>query len=377
MKTLRSCATTLALLAATGCSPQFASPTLVEKLELLGLRSEPPEIAPAAMAGEPAGAWPRPPSRAALTSLVAQPANLIDPAHRLTVLYLACTPKLGDPSSLPCDSFDVLRDPGSLVQGEGLSCSGSGSLPEPGVGVQGGVSFSGLEECDASGCHAAQVGGVTLPAPLYALPADLVLSALPVGTPARTLGIHVTVVAIAVDASPEELFAGNDACQWLQSFPARLQEMLASRENVTATKRILVRGPDAEDEPNRNPSLPGVTRDGATLGDAPAEVEAGAKVPLLPMAPADTDYQTYSKYEATGVKVETKRESWAWSWFTTAGEFEDAHTLKPDEVATWDVPLGTDVDPLPESGSARIYVVVRDLRGGMSWLVREAKLPVP
>ena len=55
----------LALLALAACTPEFDPASRVEKLRVLAVQADPPEIAPAPLSGTPAA-----PDRAALTSLV-------------------------------------------------------------------------------------------------------------------------------------------------------------------------------------------------------------------------------------------------------------------------------------------------------------------
>lgn len=383
----------LALSWLVGCSSaSFDSPTKVQRLRLLALKAEPPEIAPAQSAGAPPSASPS--DRAQLTSLVADPAQLSDPARRATVIYLACTPDPANPVLSPCDAMDEVTDPAGLATLAGAgsgACGGSGASGGAGaaaglgLGAVGGVTFSGLESCDAAGCIPAVLhpnpddpgASLALPGPSYAVPPELQLSQLPPGAPARVLGVQVAILALVLEASPDELFAGKDLCAVLSGFPERLRQLLAERESATATKRILVRGPDATDEPNRNPSIAGIVLGGEVVAEsagAAAPVAPGDKAKLTPLLPAGSEasFQSYSKYDASGALLETARESWAYSWFTTVGSFEKKHTKSAGEGAIWDVP-----EDLAGSATARVYAVVRDLRGGMDWAVREVLVRAP
>jgi hypothetical protein len=250
--------------------------------------------------------------------------------------------------------------------------------------VVGGVSFSGLESCDAAGCGPVtfQVGDpsvdVPLPPPAYVLPPELQLEALPAGVPARVLGVQVLILAVAIDATPEELFQGDDVCQMIKGFSGRLQSLRAERANVVAIKRLAVHGPDSADELNRNPSLPGIA-------GTQAEFHTGKVYDFTPLLPSDGEgqpidpsllYQRYTKFDADGKVIEAAEESWAYSWYVTAGSFEEMNTKAPDEEARWMAPSRASKN-VPADGRVRIYTVVRDLRDGMDWTVTEITLASP
>ena len=81
--------------------------------------------------------------------------------------------------------------------------------------------------------------------------------------------------------------------------------------------------------------------------------------PSLPAGPTG-EPQVYTRRDASGAGIETVAEEWVYSWFSTAGELEDLHT-RGSETDRWTV----------GRGPARVAVVVRDLRGGTAWAVRD------
>ena len=89
----------LAVLALAACGPDFDPGSRVEKLRVLGVQAEPPEIAPAPASGTPVA-----PDRAALTSLVLRADFAADPGRETSVVYLACVPTPGDPAPSPARS---------------------------------------------------------------------------------------------------------------------------------------------------------------------------------------------------------------------------------------------------------------------------------
>jgi len=141
------------------------------------------------------------------------------------------------------------------------------------------------------------------------------------------------------------------------------------RELVRAFKRILV----FEGEPqNTNPPAPrfalgetwlsgrGVEEPFSCLpesGDGP--VVAPGETVTATTDPSDLEWQqTYRVIEVTG-EVADRQEGSFYSWFSTAGRFENNDTSAPDEPDnTWTAPA--------EAGAFPLWVVVRDGHGGTS-----------
>ncbi|MBI5544964.1 MAG: hypothetical protein HY901_13825 [Deltaproteobacteria bacterium] len=359
--------------AAAGCVPTFDPASKVESFRLLAVQAEPPQIADPAP--DPAAAPARPPGATLLTSLVADERHLTEPGRRSTVLHFACTPEPADPSQALCTAFANLRDPMALVAGSLSSQACTGGVPQIplGQGIVGGISLSGLEACDGSGCGAATIAydpadptrTLALPPPVYILPAELDLDSMAADAPERMLGMNVVVVSLAVDATPEELFSGSDLCQAFANLSTRLEDLRAERASVTAVKRIVIRGPDETDEPNRNPVLAGIT--------LPSDVFAGQVVDLTPLLPADPAFQPYTRREENGAAIEAASEAWAYSWYATSGKYEDEHSWSDKEPqVSWTAPGAEGSGDVPEAGKVRFWVVVRDFRGGIAWASQEA-----
>lgn len=348
------------------CGPDFDPATEVRGFRVLAVRAEPPEIAPPSDGSAPA--------RAALATLVADPAFAGEPARRAVVLHLACTPSPGDPAASPCTRLSELDDPASLLAGTDLAAA----CAAPGVGVTGGISFAGLEACGLAGCSPISArrdpgdpgSEVALQAAAYELPGDYTFSALPEGAPERVLGVEVVDLALVVDAAPADLqpaVAVPDDCALLAAVAGRFGTAWSARPHVTALKRIRVRGPAAPSAPNQNPSLSGVMMDGTALpapGATPPRLAPGAKVALFPMLPGDFEAlrETWVESDAAGLPIATRQEEWTFSWFTSAGELEDLHTNDPAEAEELTA---------PGSGGAIVWTVARDLRGGVAWTAGE------
>jgi hypothetical protein len=345
------------LLVLAACTPDFDPASRVEKLRVLAVQAEPPEIAPLPASGTPAA-----PDRAALTSLVLRADFATAPDRETTVLYLACIPTPGDPTPSPCVLLAGLSDPaGMLADVARASCA----VPTPGGTAP--VAFAGVEVCRAPAAAswrtcgpAITSGGLALPSPELALPAGYGFDALPPGAPQRILGVQAVVLAFALDATPDELAGGTGACP-AQPFATRLAALWAEREHVLVAKRVSIRGPDAPDAPNENPAVDGIAAGGVPLDPAAPARLPRASVALGPVLPAGEDvlHQPYTELDSTGAPIRSAREEWVYSWFGTAGELTDLHT-RDGGVEQWDLAAAA-------VGPAVVAAVVRDLRGGVAW----------
>jgi hypothetical protein len=361
-----------AAVALAACAPEFDPASSVDRLRVLAIRADPPEIAPPPAAGAPVA-----PDRAALTSFVLRADFATAPARQTTVLYLACVPVAGDPAPSPCVALAGLRDPtGVLAEAAQASCRGHGD----GDGTPPPIVLAGVEVCEAGACGSATatIAGVLTPLPPagLAIPPGYGFDALPAGAPERILGVQAEVLAFALDASPDELAAGAGGACPLGDVAAGLSRLWGTREHVLAAKRVRIRGPEAPDPPNRNPVIEGIAADGTPLAaSAPTALAAGT-LQLRPVLPSDADTlrETYTKLDAAGTPIERGQEDWVYSWFSTAGELEELHTREPtpDE---WTVGAG---GARASGGRVLVAAVLRDLRGGTAWTWREVTLaPAP
>ena len=121
--------------------------------------------------------------------------------------------------------------------------------------------------------------------------------------------------------------------------------------------------------PNHNPELLDVTlADGGTL--------QGAALPLnqeIRFYPRIPDGGPGGIETFVGLDGGIQFERFSYSWAATAGEVVDFRSAEPipeDPNATSDIRFRTHETP----GPVHIYVVLRDLRGGVSWKVFDASL---
>jgi hypothetical protein len=358
-----------AALALAACTPDFDPASKVDRLRVLAIRADPPEIEPAPAVGAPAA-----PDRAALTSFVLRPDFDSDPGRRTTIIYLACTPTPGDPTPTPCAAFAALSDPTALLAEAASGSCGSmagGAAPPAAIGLV------GIEVCQAGACQPASVvvGGtpVTLPPPVLAIPPGYGFDGLPPGSPDRILGAQAQVLAFALDATPEELVPDPGGSCPSGDAAARLAQLWPEREHVLATKTVRIRGPGAPDPPNRNPAIDGIAAGGAPLasGSSVTSLPAGTW-PLRPVLSPETValQEIYTRLDAAGVPIERAPEDWVYSWFATAGEIDKLHTREP-APDDWKIRPG---DAAGSGDRALVAAVVRDLRGGTAWVLREVGL---
>ena len=121
--------------------------------------------------------------------------------------------------------------------------------------------------------------------------------------------------------------------------------------------------------PNHNPELLDVTLpDGGPLQGA--VLPLNQEIRLYPHIPdgGPGGIETYP-----GLDGGVQHERFSYSWAATAGEVVDFRSAEPipeDPNATSDIRFRTHETPAP----VRFYVVLRDLRGGVSWRVFDATL---
>jgi hypothetical protein len=224
------------------------------------------------------------------------------------------------------------------------------------------VEVAGFEACVDGVCGPASDGGVPLAPARVALPAGF---AFPASGVDRIVGVQAVDLAFAVDATPEELgLAGVGAACPVADVADRLSAYWAAREHVLTVKRVPIRGPASPNAANRNPAVDGIQATGATLDPAAPTTVLASNLLLTPVLPAGAAGQpeVYVKLDASGAPIDTETEEWVYSWFATSGELKDLHTRSATKADEWKV---------FSRGPARVVVVVRDLRGGTAWAVRD------
>jgi hypothetical protein len=329
----------VAAVALAGCDNNLPVASFIDKLRVLAVRAEPPELAPGATT--------------ALSVLAVEPAHPVGPTAPLSAIWLACRIPPGVATPPPC-GLD-----GSSLDGTQLPAS-----------------------CGAAASGELCVLATTMEASLTPAPALL----------GADVSTDLLVTVVVADTG-----AGAAACL-LDT--ARNSGLPTEPDNcVISIKRVTVRDPLRADAanpfapPNQNPTLDvfdlvdedGTTRsllDGeASVPPAPANQNVSRKLGAVRSASA-AEQKPDGGYEALSL-----------SWFTTGGSIDGGRsTYDPPGCAsqqecamsppadgaptTWNAPTAataqTQVDP---DGRIRFWAVLRDDRGGVGWLEGTLGLP--
>lgn len=275
----------LALLGATGCTPEFDEVWLVKDLRILALRAEPPEV--------------------------------------LVPLGVTTFPKV----KVTALVVDPLAPAGALFDWELWACS-----------------------AEESRCDEARTRTLITAA----------RSTLDAITTEVSLDVNLYLASILAD--PLKGFGGVPV----------MVELRVRRDafEARAVKRIVYGAPiPAQKTANANPSIAKVSADDKPLaGPALVASAGGEKVKLLPEpGPGDKEHYWVATY--TGSERELD-EYLSYAFFTTGGALSSATTGgKPSPFVDnkkVDDP-SSDWTPPKEPGSATLYLVVRDDRGGVGW----------
>ena len=337
-----------------GCST-FDDPSTVKDLRILAVRAEPPEVILKATAiSDPPATFALPPI--ALTPLVADPRGGGRP---ITVTVDACPNNPFAPTS-PNNP----NDPTGYPAGGARTTVGSAL-------------------CDAT------------PARIR-LATDVDLATQP--------SIDAVLDPALVQAAfAHDLFPGPNGITYggfELGMPIVFQlTVRAGDETALAIKRAIVWGHAVRDDqtPNTTPAIPSVTaydrRDEATAEPLPGAVvplDEGAPLPVpdhgvwIDPGPALAEpYVTAVIDRATGAVVpfDVAREKLSYTFYATAGTFSPLETSSepPAGVTTTSrVHIESKYEPPPKAqrpADVTIWIVVRDERGGASWISRSLSVP--
>ena len=336
--------TLAALVVLTACSPDFDPASKIEKLRVVAIQAEPPEIDPEGL------------RTASLTSLVLRADFVQAPSRTTTVVHLACVPVPGDSAPTPCVMLPNLRDPATaMAAGAAQACAsgGGGSARWPAIDL------AGIESCAGAIRGPATVGGIPVPPARVTVPAGF---AFPPSGPER-IGVEAVVLAFALDATPDELVAGvGTAC------PGATSRRTSPGSGPSATTCSRRSGCGSAGRPR--PTLPTGTRAWRASPRGRLLFTRRARRPshlatcrsrrcFRPERRASRRCTRRSTPPALPSRPGRRSGSTRGS---TAGDLEDLHTRSATAPEKWTVGA---------VGSARVAVVVRDLRGGTAWAVRD------
>lgn len=332
------------LVALGGCGGDLPVASFVEKLRVLAVQAEPPEVAP----GE----------TTQLDVLAVQPpVPMLDggPPSPTTYLWLACRIAPGASEQLPCG----LQADQRVTQTLPPDCKDEPSAPLCYLGTDRRASYTpdaGALGDDGTG--------------------QVLITTVVADTPEGAIGC--LLAAAENDARPQD----PDHCV-----------LSLKRLRVSAKDRLLPDGKPAV--PNQNPRLVDFgytppTGDGVSLFEAqgfdPApEQDAKAGVVVARRTPESAELEP--AYDDEGAFTGYQYEQLTVSWFVTAGSLSSSRALfrpadpacptqldcpmtPPDELATtkWTPPTAGEADRFTTDGTVHFYAVVRDDRGGVSWV---------
>jgi hypothetical protein len=124
----------------------------------------------------------------------------------------------------------------------------------------------------------------------------------------------------------------------------------------------------ANARPNQNPTLTSLRADEKLLGAMPIELAAGDKHALRIEVP-DSAAETYLPTPALGQPQQPPvKESLLFTWFVDQGSTENVHTSFKEGIEALENAIENEWEAPDEGGDARLYVVVRDPRGGLGFL---------
>ena len=161
------------------------------------------------------------------------------------------------------------------------------------------------------------------------------------------------------DLDPEQWPEGEEMPEDISLFVGF--EVSAGEEMMRGVKRIKLRL-DGTSGDNENPRLEGLEMDGVAVEDAVLQIPAGAQVVMAPLV----DESSRDTYIPDG-ESETQVEDFVFSWFCSAGEFEEDKTIL--DTDSEGRRLDTNVFKAPlEPGPVTVWLVVRDARFGTDWM---------
>ncbi len=373
-----------------GCGEPTWSPySLVDKLRVLGVASEPAAVHPGELAR--------------LKALVVDPNR---PGKKDTILWISCDP---DPTSVQvnaCTQFETLRNPGDFLSG----CLADG-CPQKDQRCDM-ETQSCVPGCSRTGCETgmrcetmtqtciAEKSGVAVgirPAGInefaaYQAPADI-FAPLPADDPHRVRGLVATIFGIVFG---DEL-----------PFPPEVEDIRGAVrradageiESVLFLKRLPI--VDNGVAANKNPRVTAILLFGAGLPEGGGRFAPGSLIPRFQPgekveinATAEPGAaECYAAKTPQGEDIveddcdgdgvpDAKKERLIAVWFTTAGAFENDRTAIDYTVNHFTAPDGSEKHPIPDDRTGRLWTVLQDGRGGTSWIERsfyvcDAALPSP
>lgn len=347
---MRTALALLFSLGVAGCNSDLPSASMIEKLRVLAVQAEPPEVAPG--------------QTTTLSALVVEPPRVqLDGGFvpsPPSYLWLACTVPANTAEQAPC----------------GLSAS----QPLPGAGAsQAALPPFCQDQPGASLCIVSmnETGTFTPDASLLA------------GARTRQLLVSVTVAD-----TPEGAFGCLVAAANNQDMPTTPDHCVLALKRLTLTDPTRPLSDGSLPVLNHNPSLTDV-RYVIPMGDETSLLDGSAQFIPPPVANdgtvelhalrADDASELVPAFDSAGKVTGSQYEALTVAWFATGGKIDGGRSaFDPPGCATqldcpqsapagdsstkWEVPTAAALSLVSLDASVRFYAVVRDDRGGVGWL---------
>lgn len=317
------------LLVLGACGEDVAPASYVDKFRILSVTATPPDI--------------KPDETTVLRALAVDPSR---PGKPSTLIWLACDPDPLDLRRSSCSDVSTLSDPGAFTPPEGGDLSNT-ELP-PGVRAIGFGPFAA-----------------------YRAPAET-FNQLDAADPRRIQGAvaQVLVIAIAAELPPNPNQEQRDA----------LFAKVRSKE--IASQLVIFRIRVTEDpQRNSNPVLSELKVEDEALPEGATVRLRKDRDTKLELVAAEDQFEEYDQETPSG--LEHKREQLIAALYSTTGRFlyERLEVGSGTEEA-FQAPDGEKNNPVPEDGRGVMWVVLRDTRGGQSFIERpfflcDEALPAP
>ncbi len=299
-----------------GCNEDWAPVYFVEKLRVLGIRAQPPDLAPG--------------HATQLEALVVDPSN---PQNAHTLFWFACDP---DPTSLEqpeCAKYSTLEDMQEVFESE--------NLPQ-------GMRVLGISSSNSS--------DQKFPKIIYSSP-EHTFSKLDPQDQLRQKGVLAIILLLAVDTTPPPYPPSAEEIKSILD-KARNKQV----DSLLAIKRIRI---SENQNLNKNPQIEGMLCNSGfwPAGLRPIKLQPEKTYELAGIVSSDS-IEHYSEMNPDGQLLE-KEERPIFSWFSSIGSLEAIRTTN-EKVNRFLV----SPQSVPSSRYGMIYQVLRDGRGGTSFASR-------
>jgi hypothetical protein len=162
----------------------------------------------------------------------------------------------------------------------------------------------------------------------------------------------------------EERIEGRNILLTLVAFENAEEWDFEDENAELATKRVPV---SENPDPNQNPTISGLQVNGVDLPEGGLlEVDAKQTYTFTPMLSDDT-IQTYSYTNSDGATEQRVEEPY-FTFAAEGGSLQSSSALYPYSDFDWTAPSTANGEEI------RIWIVVRDRRGGMGWWTQRIKL---